>query len=267
MIRQVPLKYTIIGDGKVAKHFAHYFHLLDIEFNCWSRRQFQLQSCKPSLLEKQFTLHQTYYPQHQSRLTLQKTIEASDVVLLLISDDAIEDFIESNAFLKEKQLLHFSGSLTSKYAISCHPLMTFAHQLYELEQYEKIPFVIDDGYELSDLFPKFKNEYVTIKAKDKAYYHSLCVMAGNFAQILWQAIGKEFEQNLNLPKEILNPYLLQNTQNFVNNPETSATGPLQRGDFATIKKHLNSLQNNPLLEIYQAFLNHQKPATKIQRVQ
>jgi hypothetical protein len=92
-------------------------------------------------------------------------------------------------------------------------------------------------------------------------------MAGNFAQILWQAVGNEFEENLNLPKEILMPYLLQNTQNFVNNPETSATGPLQRGDFATIKKHLNSLQNNPLLEIYQAFLTHQKPSQKIKRVQ
>ena len=35
-MRQVP-RYVIIGSGRL-QHFGHYFHLLDIPFHQWSRR-------------------------------------------------------------------------------------------------------------------------------------------------------------------------------------------------------------------------------------
>ncbi|MGJ8664099.1 MAG: DUF2520 domain-containing protein, partial [Marinicella sp.] len=78
------------------------------------------------------------------------------------------------------------------------------------------------------------------------------VMAGNFSQMMWQAIEQEM-QALNLPANLMSEYLLQNTKNFVQNPEFSATGPFARGDIETIGKHQQALIGHPLADVYQAF--------------
>ena len=229
MNRQVPnLKYTIVGDGKVAQHFAHYFNLVGIEYNCWNRKN--------------------------SPTKLEESIHDSDVILLLITDDAIDEFIKKYSYLNKKNLVHFSGTLSSDKASGCHPLMTFSHDLYDLATYTSIPFICDDSVDFKSLFPQLENKSFHISSEGKAYYHALCVMAGNFTQTLMRETSKQLNQKLDLPKDILFPYLLQNTKNFINNPEQSATGPIQRGDFATISKHLQVVQGNPLEGIYWSFL-------------
>lgn len=233
MNRQVPnKKYTIIGDGKVARHFGHYFNLLGIGFNQWQRAQ--------------------------SSQQLQLAVASSDVVLLLISDDAIEPFIHQNPFLKDTPLVHFSGTLTLDKAYGCHPLMTFSPDLYGLKTYQSIPFVCDESADFDALFPQLSNESFSVTKENKVYYHAMCVMAGNFSQLLMRESAKQLHNKLDLPADILFPYLLQNTKNFIANPESSATGPLQRGDFTTVKKHLQALQGNKLKGIYSSFVeqNH-----------
>lgn len=229
MNRQVPnTTYTIVGDGKVARHMMHYFNLLGINFNQWQHKQ--------------------------STKQLQRTVAQSDVVLILISDDAIAAFIHENSFLQDKTLVHFSGTLVLDYAFGCHPLMTFGTDLYDLPTYQNIPFVCDEGIAFTELFPKLQNQSFNIPASQKAYYHALCVMAGNFTQTLMRETSKQLNENLGLPDDILFPYLLQNTRNFINNPQQSATGPIQRGDFTTVKKHLQALAGNTLKNIYQSFV-------------
>jgi len=226
--RQVPNpKYTIVGDGKVARHFAHYFDLVGIKYNCWNRKQ--------------------------SPIELKQSIHNSDVILLLITDDAIKEFINQHN-LNKKNLVHFSGSLSLSDAYGCHPLMTFGHELYDLTGYTSIPFVCDNSVDFKSLFPQLKNQSFHINNESKAYYHALCVMAGNFTQTLMRETAKQLNQKLNLPQDILFPYLLQSTRNFVNDPEQSATGPIQRGDFATINNHLQVMYGDPLDGIYRSFL-------------
>ena len=231
MNRQVPKKYTIVGDGKVARHMMCYFDLIGIAFNQWQRQQ--------------------------SLKQLQQCVAQSDVVLLLISDDAIEQFIHQHLFLQDKTLVHFSGTLIFDKAFGCHPLMTFGQDLYDLATYQSIPFVCDEGVDFLQLFPQLGNQFFSIAAKDKAFYHAMCVMAGNFSQMLMREAAKQLNERLEMPADILFPYLLQNTKNFIANPEHSATGPLQRGDFATINKHLQVLERNPLGNIYKSFLKFQ----------
>ncbi len=229
MNRQVPNKtYTIVGNGKVAKHFAHYFNLLKIHFNCWNR--------------------------NQSIDELKQLIINSDSVLLLIADNAIEPFIRKHSFLHNKILIHFSGSLLTKHAFGCHPLMAFAHMLYDLSTYQSFPFICDDGVEFTDLFPLLSNKSFQINNKSKAYYHAMCVIAGNFSQTLMCESQNKLSKELQLPDDILFPYLLQNTKNFIHNSDKSATGPMQRNDISTIDKHLIALKSDPLESIYHSFL-------------
>ncbi|MFH1726994.1 MAG: DUF2520 domain-containing protein [Pseudomonadota bacterium] len=235
-------KYTIIGDGKLARHFCHYFKLLNIQFNQWSRKL-----------------------SNKNKLTLNDVIFDSDACLILIKDSEIEKFIQSNKVLENKLLVHFSGSLVIDIALGFHCPMTFAQELYSLEKYEKIPFMIeanssyykvDKDEVFHEIFPELNNPYFFIPKEEKAYYHSLCVMAGNFTSILWNKIFSEFEERFSVPAEMAHCYLDSITKNLKENYKQALTGPFERNDKATIEKNLKALEGDDCKPIYNAFLNY-----------
>jgi predicted short-subunit dehydrogenase-like oxidoreductase (DUF2520 family) len=230
-MRQVP-HYTIIGDGRMARHFSHYLQLLGIPFLQWSRR---------------------LVPQKNK---LSRILEQSDRILLLISDSAIESFIKENIDYENKTLIHFSGALVTPLAFGAHPLMSFSNELYQLEDYQKIPFIIEEkGKNLSDLLPGLPNPYFFITAEKKALYHAYCVMSGNFTSILWKKFFNELQDTFQLPKDVAYPYMESIFQNLRNNPNSALTGPLARNDQQTIKANLEALINDSFQKIYQAFVD------------
>lgn len=231
-MRQVPL-YLIIGSGRVARHFQHYFSLLHLPFETWSRKNPNENLHSPQL-------------------------EKYSHILLLISDQAIQAFIDANLndITANTILIHFSGSMVSQQAYGAHPLMSFSHHLYNLEQYQSIPFVLDhDAPPFEKLLPGLKNSHVSIPTALKAKYHALCVLSGNFSCMLWQKLFTSFEQEFNFSAATAFPYLLQQTQNLTLEPKNALTGPLVRNDAATIEKNLNALKNDPFLDIYKSFVS------------
>jgi 2-dehydropantoate 2-reductase len=219
---------TILGDGKVARHFSYFFQQKQISFNTWSRR---------------------------SQRPLEEAIRHSRTVLLLIKDSAIEELIRAHPELSQKTRVHFSGCLTTPLAIGMHPLMTFGPELYPDDVYEKIPFICEIGPErFEDLFPTLSNPVYTIASEHKAFYHALCVMSGNFSVILWQKLFQELQTKFGIPREAALPYLKQVTENLVHHPARALTGPLQRKDASTLEKNLSSLGQDPFQKIYQAFV-------------
>lgn len=253
MNRQVPEQkgsspIAIIGNGKVARHMVDYFELIGQPYTQWCRNESATNTSK--LAHFKYKLKKIFQSKQDS---LSIAVDGIDRVLVLIPDDQIESFIASNPILANKTCVHFSGSLNTTLAIGCHPLMTFSAKKYDLQTYQNIPFVVDEGVEFGALFPLFKNSVHTIKAEHKALYHAYCVMAGNFSQMLWKTISSEMS-GIGLPAGIMSQYLQQNTQNFINDPENSITGPLVRGDAQTVKKHQHALHNQPLGDIYQAFV-------------
>ncbi len=265
MNRQVPESnniesIAIIGNGKVANHMRHYFAAVGQPFTHWFRANNTSSQEKPQsrLSRYKLKLQNLFKPSS----SLESVVSNSQTVLLLIPDDQIEPFILKNPILKNKKLVHFSGSLNSQYAIGCHPLMTFGEQLYSFDKYLKTPFVVDEGVDFNSIFPLFENPVHEINTKDKALYHAYCVMAGNFSQMLWRNIQQGLEQ-INLPAELMSAYLQQNTENFINDSEQSMTGPMIRGDVSTIEKHQEALLGHPLQKIYQSFyeLNKQEDAS------
>jgi predicted short-subunit dehydrogenase-like oxidoreductase (DUF2520 family) len=228
-MRQVP-RYLLIGNGRVARHFQHYFSLLNVAFETWNRKQ---------------TID-----------SLTKQAADATHILLLISDKAIDDFIATHLSYTQAKLIHFSGSLLSQYAYGAHPLMSFTETLYDLEHYQKIPFVLDhDAPEFETLLPCLSNPHFSLHKSLKPKYHALCVLSGNFSCLLWQKIFSSFESELHLPHEIAFPFLTQQTNNLLLNHKNALTGPLVRDDYKTIEKNINSLANDPFQEIYKAFVN------------
>jgi hypothetical protein len=229
-MRQVP-PYAIVGAGHMARHFCYYLEQLAIPYRQWSRQMANASG------------------------VLSEIIDCCNPILLLINDEAIEPFIKVNPNLKSKTLVHFSGQLVSAQAYSAHPLMTFAQTLYPLTTYQHMPFIIEkEGPEFSTLLPGLANPHFAIAAKLKPFYHSLCVLSGNFTVLLWQKFFKELENTFHIPAEYAFPYLQQVCINLKQHPQAALTGPLVRGDLATIAANLAALSNDPFQNIYQAFV-------------
>ena len=230
--------YALLGGGRLARHMRHYLALLNLPASGWARdRNSALNS------------HAIDDP----RRRLQATIEPASHVLLLVADGAIAEVVNSYPFLREKTLLHCAGALSFPGIAGAHPLMTFGDQLYDPEQYRRVPFIVERGYRFEDLLPGLPNPHREIAPESKARYHALCVMAGNFSQLLWDAVAARFE-GMDLPPALLAPYLRQVTENFIATRASALTGPLSRGDRATIERNLGALAGDRLQGLYRAFL-------------
>ena len=222
-------KYLLIGSGRVSTHFQRYFHLLNIDFESWSRQE--------------------------GPVVLAEKLSRATHVLCLITDSAIESFIKENvAGLSFEAVVHFSGALTTPLAESAHPLMSFAQdKIYDLETYQTIPFVLERGRRtFVEILPGLSNPHFEIEAEQKTLYHALCVMSGNFSTLLWQKAFTDFQTKLGLPKEILLPYFDQVAANLKSDLESALTGPLARGDNSTSRKHLQTLGQDPYAGVYRA---------------
>ncbi len=228
-----PICYGIVGKGRVAQHITYYFSQLNIPYFQWYRS----------------------YPRPPH-----KALKDCDVILLLISDGSIELFLQENPLLLAKKCVHFSGSLVSDLAEGVHPLMSFSQDLYPLDFYSRIPFILEEGgTPFHELFPALKNPAHQIDRNLKPLYHSLCVLSGNFTTLLWQKFFGDLKSRFNLPTEALLPYLEQTMKNLQNNPEGALTGPLQRKDLNTIISNYDALTGDPFQSIYQGFVQAMLP--------
>ena len=231
-MRQVPSLSTaplgIVGDGRVARHFHHYFDLLSLPVRGWSRRA--------------------------SDRSPVEALAPCDTVLVLVADTAIEPFIAAWPALTRHRLVHCSGSLVTSAAECAHPLMTFGPDLYDLATYQSIPFVLDaGGAPFHALLPGLPNASFTIGASDRPAYHAHCVMAGNFSILLWRELFDHLEGRLGIPETAAHPFLMQTTRDLIADGGRALTGPLVRGDAATIAANLTALEGDPFREVYSAF--------------
>lgn len=220
---QVP-QYLIIGRGRVARHFLHYLSLLKIPCAQWDRTK------------------------KDSRLL--ELAAGATHALLLVSDGAIEAVARRTP---AKMRVHFSGSLTTPLAQGAHPLMTFGETLYTLEEYKKIPFVVDkDAPDFAKLLPGLPNPHVRLSPELKAKYHALCVLAGNAGCMLWQKLFSSLEKEFGIPASTAHPYLQKQTENLIADYKTALTGPFARGDQETIARNLKALEGDPFHAVYKS---------------
>lgn len=219
----------IIGRGRVARHFARYFDLLSISYTQWHRGM-------------------------EHALIADMAAKASHI-FLLINDDAVASFAAEHLADVSAFKIHFSGSLTTPDVYGAHPLMTFGQDLYDLETYRRIAFVIEETAPANDvLLPLLSNQMERIAIDKKPLYHALCVMAGNFSCLLWQKFFESLKGDLGLPPEIGQPYLQQQTENILRDYRTALTGPLARGDSETLNRNMAALTGDAYQDVYKSFV-------------
>lgn len=232
-MRQVPARDAapigIVGDGRVARHVLHYLNLLGLPVRTWSRRA-------------------------PDRGPVE-ALDACRSVVVLIPDREIVPFIAAWPALREKRLVHCSGSLVTDAAAVAHPLMTFGCDLYDLATYRSIPFILDaGGPPFDELLPGLPNPTFTIRPADRPYYHALCVMAGNLSALLWLKLFDGLERRFGIPAAAAHPYLARVAANLLSDASRALTGPLARGDAGTITANLRALEGDAFHRVYHAFV-------------
>ena len=188
----------------------------------------------------------------------------TDIVWITVPDDAIAGVARLLARSQEwkgKLVFHSSGALTSDElsplrakgarVASVHPMMTFVRAT--VPEMAGIAFAIEGDATTTrvarSVVADLGGRAFVIKGQSKVLYH----VFGSFASPLVIALMASLEQVARAAgirqseiKRVMEPLLSQTLRNYLNQDAASAfSGPLVRGDVATVRKHLAELRKLP----------------------
>ncbi|MBS1958970.1 MAG: DUF2520 domain-containing protein [Bdellovibrionales bacterium] len=218
-----------VGRGRLARHLVHFFKSSSLPYLQFSDA-------------RAIGAKAEYFANIAS---------ASTHVWLLVSDKALEPVqAEVLRLMPTAQILHSSAATKLAGATTLHPLMTFSTEVYARDVYSRIPWVtFDDEPTVQTSF----GNVTSIPGSMRIKYHAACVMIANFSQILWSAA-----EGLNpvLPTHAWGPILRQTLENFLVQGSKALTGPLVRGDQATVRAHERALEGSREADLYASFVKY-----------
>ena len=243
------MKIGFIGAGKVGFSLGKYFASNGVFVTGYYSR-----SPRSAKSAAEFTNSRMY-----SSLT--DILKDSDTLFLTVPDDVIGTVWEhiKNLDVRNKKICHCSGSISSAaffdaenkgaFAYSIHPLCAVSDKYNSWRDLKNTVFTLEGSErylaEMRNLFAGFGNETVIINTKDKALYHAGAVLASNLVIALLsmsEAVLKQCGFSDENARKALLPLFKVNVENIVKNGMKKAlTGPVERNDVQTVRRHLESL--------------------------
>ncbi len=236
-----PAPYGFVGDGRVSRHWRHYFSSLGMPWALWSCRIARADASRAD-----------------------RVLADCPIILLAVADDAIEGVLGElrDAGLGDRTFLHFCGGRSIEGAWGAHPLMSFGASLYKPAFYRDIPIFAESAAGWPDpvahfraLFPLLPNPCFALRPEDKAYYHAICALAGGLTAVVWREFFEAMATRFAVPREALAGYPRRIIENVIDSPDTALTGPVARGDTGTVRAHLRALDGDALGALYRAFID------------
>lgn len=254
-------KISIIGAGKLGTTLGH--ALFKKGFNIISISCRSLSSARKSadIIEEGSPLTDN-----------KKAVKNAEIVVITVPDDRIKDVVNelSPLELNHKFIFHCSGILSSDIlkplkksgalTASIHPIQSFSTKSRSLHIFKDIYFSVEGNKKAQQLssriIKKLGGHRFSLHPKDKPLYHAACTLVSNYLVVLME-LAENLLEKAGVKKEIRNRILLSLVKGTLNNIKKngipqSLTGPVSRGDFETLKSHLNCLKSAPsILRIYQ----------------
>ncbi|MCI8956202.1 MAG: DUF2520 domain-containing protein [Eubacterium sp.] len=195
---------------------------------------------------------------------LKLLVEDSDVLFLTVTDVMIEkvwnQIKETN--LSGKIICHTSGALSSEvfsdisrrggFGFSIHPLFAVSDKYHSYKELSGSYFTIEGSKEkiedMKTLFESFGNHVCVISKEDKVKYHGAAAIASNLVVGLI-GLSEQLLVECGFDKEsahnALSPIIKGNIEHIISDGcEKALTGPIERNDIETVKKHLAVLDGN-----------------------
>ncbi|MBI5806429.1 prephenate dehydrogenase/arogenate dehydrogenase family protein [candidate division TA06 bacterium] len=197
----------------------------------------------------------------------------ADLVILAVPDSAVKTVAENlaakQAFKKGQIVCHTSGFLPSGilvslklfgvFTLSLHPFVSIARKMQAGSlagayfALEGDAVAVEQAREMVAALDGFS---ITIKPQDKALYHAAGAMASYLAVALWlgakQALIKAGADEESAGQMMAGMVHSLEGNIKLNGLTGSLTGPVMRGDLATVQGHLQALKNwgGPYEQIY-----------------
>lgn len=196
----------------------------------------------------------------------------SDVVIIAVSDDVIEEVAKEVVVDEGVILAHTSGSIplnalayTSTPNIGVfYPLQTFTK--IKTVDFDSIPFLIEGETThtikvLSSLASLVSSQVKEISSKQRQQIHLSAVFASNFTN--WMlTLSENILNEANLDFNIVHALIAQSINNAIQlGPENAQTGPAKRCDFEVLDTHIEMLTEKPEMQnlykiVSQQILDH-----------
>ena len=253
------MKIGFIGAGKVGFSLGKYFAGNGMEISGYFSR-----SEKSAREAAEFT-GSLYFD------SCEKLINASDTIFLTVPDGAIcETYLAlPKDMLNGKQLCHCSGAMPSAAAFpdivkynakgtSIHPLFPVSSRTESYKELGSAFFCIEGNCaeEWSGILADMGNPTRIISGDIKSRYHAACSVASNLVCGVMAESIRLLEQCGFTEKEALTalePLAMSNIKHiFEVGAEKALTGPVERNDVSTVKKHIASIDDETGLAIYKA---------------
>ncbi|MCR5703022.1 MAG: DUF2520 domain-containing protein [Eubacterium sp.] len=253
------MKFGFIGAGKVGFSLGKYLTVKGqtvtgyySEFN------------EDAIEAAQFTDSRSYE-------SMEQLLQDSDVIFLTVPDGMIGNLwnqLRTYQF-KDKIVCHTSGALSSEifegiaehesFGYSIHPLFAVSDKYTSYKDLPDSFFTIEGTQKhletMKNLLESIGNSVCVISKENKIKYHAAAAVASNLvvgilnmAETMMQECGFEKEQ----ATQALAPIIRGNVENILRQGSVQAlTGPIERNDVSTVKKHLSVLKGQ-YQEIYKA---------------
>ncbi len=205
--------------------------------------------------------------------------KAGGTVIIAVPDDAVGGVAAALARTKGswagRSVMHTSGLLPAAVlgplarrgalVASLHPVQSFPRKDVPSSVFEGITWGLEGDAaafdEAEGIVRALRGNILLLSTKDKAIYHAACALASN-ALVALEWTAAEVLGKAGVPAEdapgMLGPLVqgtLQNVKSF--GLEKALTGPVVRGDVATVRKHLEALEGDPAAREVYAVLGKQ----------
>lgn len=253
------MKTGFIGAGKVGCTLGKYFCENGMEITGYYSRSYS---------SAQFAAEFTGTAAYKGMAEL---LSSSDTIFITVSDGAIKSVYEqlSRLDISGKTLCHCSGAMTAREAFpdikkheasgcSIHPLFPVSSKTDSYKVLSGAFFCIEGDRNIAekwrDKLRNMGNPARMISGESKSSYHAACAIMSNLVCGL-AAVSVELLKNCGFTEKealaALRPLAENNIKNiFENNPSAALTGPVERNDVGTIKKHLDCIPEGIDSEIY-----------------
>jgi predicted short-subunit dehydrogenase-like oxidoreductase (DUF2520 family) len=204
----------------------------------------------------------------QMKRTLDFSSSPSQIFVLAVSDDALEEVAQEIILPEDAMLLHTSGSrpldvlqfaATPRIGVF-YPLQTFTRQ--KKIDFTDVPFFVESEDPetekvMLDMAKAISRKVFKISSEERKAVHVAAVFASNFTNHML-TISKDILKGQKLRFEWLKPLIVETVNKSLSlTPEEAQTGPARRGDLEILDKHVEFLRNDEAVsEIYRIVSQH-----------
>lgn len=221
--------------------------------------------------------------------TLDSLMDASDTLFITVTDGEIVKVWDCIAKknVRGKVICHFSGSLSSDifsnweetgaYVCSIHPIYAFSNKFTAYQNLTGAAFAVEGCRtaltRLQELFRLLPNRIVEISTAEKVKYHAAASIASNqVVGLIFMAVELMKEAGISEMSayELLKPLVENNVRSIFETAERqehasctgekpeyrgcaqALTGPIERNDTETVRKHLEHMDRPQWESAYRA---------------